>query len=606
MTGIFGFLGTDLPSAERARSAFESIRPGGEVIEVTGGFFRVSSRPGAVGYRWLGGDLHIVDGSASAYREFMAAKDGSELLDLEGVPRFTGNLISYSSVRRELQIASEWTGTFPLYYLPTRAGLAFSNHLRPLGNLVGRSVSPEGLIAFLLAAYTCAGRSLFEGISRIQAGQRVRVSADGTPIAITETSRLWAESDFAKGSSESEAVDATKALLESAVKREANGSSTALMASAGWDSRTLLGVLRGLRGGPAPVGYSHGDLASRELLITHNLVISSGLKHLTQALNPAMYQVAFIQKAMDSTENVIFPHWHWAGDRLAEHGIEQAMAGVYGEVMGGHYGRTMLLGGWRKVLAVGSGLLRAPGRASALSNEDVSEIRSFLRRGVLRRPWYLDADYWESLGRVGERLNADIDADISRLLNRGVNHPDALIEAFVSEHRGAQYINAQLLSCRGGTAVSFPFADRELLLYSTTLPLGYRLHNRLNQGILRRIAPDLLRRPLAATLLPAGSPILLQEGSRAARRLGERTVRILHRAFPSFIGLPRLTWANFEFLRHSECLEDVVDSLKQPVWDKVRLKGLLSDARRTGSTVEMHPISDQLMKIVTADRALSA
>jgi hypothetical protein len=278
-------------------------------------------------------------------------------------------------------------------------------------------------------------------------------------------------------------------------------------------------------------------------------------------------------------------------------------AGVYGEVLGGHYGRAMLLQGSAKMLEVLRGLLGRVADTPRASAAQLTALRRFLHLTHLPRPWSVRQDWWEAAHIDANDVNADIDRDLDRLKNRGVCTIDQFIEAYVSEHRGSQYINAQIRSCRAHTDVTLPFTDRRLLELTTAVPLGVKIHNRINRELLQRYAPSLLRYPMAATLAAGGRPLLVQEASRLARKALELGQWRVHSATGGRVAAPHLSWVNFEFLRSGAELSSIIEDLRAPLWDKPAMFRQVQALARNAA-VPTHPMSDQMMKIYTIDLAL--
>ena len=65
-----------------------------------------------------------------------------------------------------------------------------------------------------------------------------------------------------------------------------------------------------------------------------------------------MYSPERLRANLDFTENVVFPHWHTAGERAKDLNIQQITAGVYGEAFGGHYGPPWMLHGTKKMISI--------------------------------------------------------------------------------------------------------------------------------------------------------------------------------------------------------------------------------------------------------------
>ena len=64
-----------------------------------------------------------------------------------------GNIVIYDKLLNNAFIASEITGSFPLYYHKTDVGLVFSNLLKPLSNYLCTEVDYVGTIQFLTKTF---------------------------------------------------------------------------------------------------------------------------------------------------------------------------------------------------------------------------------------------------------------------------------------------------------------------------------------------------------------------------------------------------------------------------------------------------------------------
>jgi len=106
---------------------------------------------------------------------------------------------------------------------------------------------------------------------------------------------------------------------------------------------------------------------------------------------------------------------------------------------------------------------------------------------------------------------------------------------------------------------------------------------------------------MAATLLSANRSILSQEASRAFRKAIEVSMWNLHKLSKGLTRQPRMGWVNFQFLGKEGVFVDIIDSLKQPYWDKNKMKNVVASLENTN----YHSFSDMLMKIATIDYCLS-
>ncbi len=609
MPGIYGGVGLSPQQCEALRHEFAEAWTDCESVCLPGGILSGHAFGSRCALYTLSNGCHFaIDGEASLYRMAQAVtpaeisklfRMSSGRLELTGACK--GNVALVDMASGSWHLASEWAGTFPLYYFHRDNIFAFSSRLRPLARAFGAPHDPIGVLQFLLRGYTLAGRTHYQGIYRLMPGQVVSYNSFDRSLKVHETSRLWTDiaSDDPRHlwSDSGMAWDTLKKAAQQCLQGEEQH---ALMMSAGWDSRLLLAMLHCLDAHHVHT-YSYGDPGSRELRIAEAIGRSLGVEWHREPLNETIYALDALQQGFNRVENVFFPHWHRAGVYLAKTGVKCVSAGVYGEILGGHYGIPMLLQGREKMTAIATTLLGRPSRVATDSKEPCKQVYGFLRYRDVNKPGYLCQTFWENLPHSTEALNADINLTLQRFVKRGIVTADQLIEAFIAEHRGSQYISAQIRSCRGNLDIAIPFADRDLLFIASRIPLTRKIHNSLNRKILLSHAPDLLRFHTAATLVPAAMPIFLQEASRICRRLLDKGFWKLYFATNGRIGPFRTGWTNFEFLRHSPALHCLLQDLKSDIWDRKSLEHSFLNRERSHNR-RIYP--ETFLKIYTTDLIL--
>lgn len=556
------------------------------------------------------GSVVAVDGEMSIYRHAkQQAVDSKQCALFEHSARefsltalCKGNVVAVDRDSRIWRMAADVSGSFPLYYAVNRSGLLFSSSLRALNRITGARPDPIGVLEFLREGYTLHGRCLVDGVRRVLPGQVIIYDSETSHVSVTETSRLWTQLSGAPSESAHPLIEEAWHHLRGAVARSVKKTNrNVLMLSAGWDSRTLLAAMLERCGVDEVETFTHGDSDSREARIARHISNSCRVVHRHAPINDAIYDIAQLQSAFARVENVVFPHWHRSGRILSELGNACLVAGVYGETLGGHYGPATLLHGTAKIASVLRHLLPSSGNQPSYAYWSTRDIGDLLRLQRLERFWYLDQDWLDMTPDALAEINSDTDGALRRFKERGVETALQLIEAFITEHRGTQYINAQLLSARSGLDIAMPYTDRDLLEFATRVPFHLKIHNRMNRQMLRRHAAQLLRFPCAATLVPASSPIAVQEASRLARKSWEQMRWRCHFASGGVIGYPHLGWADFEFSRDGVAFRNIVEDLRCDWWDVDALKKFVSAVRDGTWRAPMHPVSDQLMKIYTVD-----
>jgi asparagine synthetase B (glutamine-hydrolysing) len=611
MPGIFGCAGLPSRFSEALGREFAAPWGGMESVVVPDGILGGHAFPPSRALHQAGGRFHFaVDGELALYsrahslaEESVAAgpPSAAPAAVLTGV--FAGNAAVVDSASRTWELAADWTGSFPVYYAERDGCLLFSSRLRPLARALEAPPDPAGIHEFLLGDYTFAGRTFFRGIQRVLPGQVLTFSPGSRHLTVRETSAAWAGLDPWRREDAAAASEAAWEALERAVRRRTEDADMqALMLSAGWDSRLLLAALLEGRGAETLLAYSHGDLRSRELKIVGAICRAIGLQWQAEPLAAPMYELEALRRCFERVEHVVFAPWYHAGVLLANAGARSVTSGVYGEVLGGHYGAAMLLRGARRVGSALGPLLGLPALTDPGGDAGRGEAIALLRRWVSGRPRFLADAFWAGASGLDEAMDADIAADLARLERRGVTTAHQLIEAFVAEHRGTQYINAQALTCRASVDVTIPFADRELLTLASRMPIALKVQNAVTRRILHRHAPGLVRFPTSASLLPAGMPILAQEASRAWRRLAEDTIWRLYHATRGRVGPLRTGARNLEFLRSGERLRDLVGDLRCDLWDRQALDRSLANAARFADRRPVFP--EPILKIYMTDLML--
>ena len=543
-----------------------------------------------------------VDGEYSIYTALCNTPE--ELFNYDGafiIPssKCKGNICIFDKNNNNLYIASDLLGSFPLYYAVNNNAFVFSSRIKPIAMYLKSTPDDTGIFEFLLNGYNIGKRTLYNDIHRLRPGETLSFNGHSHNLTIKIYSRLW--SSQSKYEFSKQLVDHASLLLRDSFDTNKR---TMLMMSAGWDSRTLLAAGIAAHKLDNFKAYTHGDIASRELGIVDRICEFTGVDLIKQELSSEMYKTDFLRSNLGYTENIVFPHWHWAGEIAKDLDIQQVAAGIYGESFGGHYGPPAILHGADKIVSVGKYLLkirRSKHRETSYKEDALNAASLLLRIPSIQKPWFISDDYWGScIQDVSKLINNDIDNLLLDYQQRGINTPEDYIEAFITEQRGTQYITAQLLSCRHHVDICLPYADRQYLEFSAHLPFEKKVHNILNKAVIKSLAPDLLRHPMAATLLPAKYPIICQETSRAARKLLETGLWSAHKISQGLIKEPRMSWVNFQFLSEGNTINEIIDSLHHPYWDKNKMRSYTSNMQHTS----MHPISDMLMKILTIDFCL--
>jgi len=511
-----------------------------------------------------------------------------------------GNVAIADINNQKLYIAADWNGSFPLYYTRTDRGFIFCSHLRPIAKLICAELDHVGIIQFTKFGYSLAGRTHFKGIHRLLPGQIIIYEYHNNNLIIYEGSRAWTNLH----KKVNEVVELTWGHLGKALQRCLESSKQhALMMSAGWDSRLLLAAFLEYIGTHNLLGYSHGDLKSREISIIMKILNSSGINYHLEPLEGTIYDLENLATGFNRVENIIHPFWHRAGVRLAEAGIDCVAAGIFGEGIGGYHSYGEMLPPRNRILFLAKKLLEKHKILPSKQNQQLDDVYDLLRIENLVKSWYIHNEYWKNFPELKSEINADIETSLNRFKMRGIRYADQLMDAFITEFVDSQYSMGQLLSCRAMLNIAIPFGDQEMLNLASQIPLSIKIHNSLNQTILRNNIPEFLNYPTAAVLVPARFPIFIQEITRILRKMFENIpwkLRFLmnEKFVPQFFG-----WDNFEFLSNDEALQILAYDIKSDIFDREAIKRVISESKNKmkHSMYYLHNLQNQIMKIYTTD-----
>lgn len=614
MTGVCGALGMEGPSADDLRREFTAIWDAAACETWSSGFLSVyPETPGIQRHSGRKDWLVAGDGETSVLDRLLGYAQWADGAHARGSspsvpPDWRGNGIMVKSDGTFAHLATEWTGTFPLYFCRTHPGFAFSSHLRPLARALGASRDYLGAVEFLRHGYILNGRTPFKRITRLLPGQSLTFSVREDQSYIEEHSNLWARPVRPKPSDVAEITEELWRRLRQATSRSLPARGLfGLMLSGGWDSRTLLALLRDLLPTSKILCYCHGDTRSREHELVRQMASRAGVGCQLREIDGSVWDPGVLKARFSKTENVAFPGWHAAGRWLSESEVRSLTAGLYGPTIGGHYGEPSVRTGVGQMLSLADRLRkhyvarlreRPFDTGQAAGKEEALQL---LRIESVGSHWYLAEDVDHSFADLKGLINADIEASLGRLDERGVVGMDAMIEAFRSESRSSQFTNAQLLSCRPDVDVVFPFIDRRVLKLATQLPLALKINNYLNQRLVGRVAPELLEYPMAATLVDASRPIWLQELSRLVRRGLEDWQWWYYMRSAGSSSVPAWGWVGFEFLRDGEAFRRIRLDLEADIWDRNSMERLEAKITSFSYKKRLHPVYDQMSKIYTLD-----
>ena len=493
-------------------------------------------------------------------------------------PDQAGTRIGWSETKRVLTVECDRLGTATVYLKQNRHRVLLSNRKENLAN-AGDEMDWAAIQQYLHTGFTINSTTFFKSIRQTEPGTSLTIQPGCEPaISASQTSPATTSPDH-------RAEQLLDQIADQLMHKLSSAPPSVLMMSAGWDSRTLL-----LGGTQNLVGaYTHGDLSSREIELARKLTGRQRLHHLFVDLQRSPIDVVLIEQMLDELGFAVFPIWYLAARNVQQWKNTPIMSGVLGELLGGHYG----------LMSWGSRVHKLSASLLLLSDQLITE--SHIRSGIdsyctpPASHWFVSdtgqAMLDENRARTGQRVREAIEQH-----HRNTGNWQRALEDFNMAHRARQYILKQAQAAAGSTGYSIPFADPVLADLTRCLPFPTRVHNRANQHLLKTRKPELLNESMAATLIPARYPILLQELSRAIRISRETLSRARGRE------KPRLGWFNYDHLYDGNLLHNLIDTLRADIWDRNRMHEAVNS--NPANRIDAGSTLDMLCKIKTVDHYL--
>lgn len=489
-----------------------------------------------------------------------------------------GTSFSYNDLQQTLAVECDRLGTGIVFWKRAGNHVLFSNRLE---NLVDAGSEPDwsSIQQYLHTGFTVGDTTFFKDVYQTLPNQRIEVQVTGSSVSLSASDRGTHSVDITHPDA---LIDQISAELSATLKAV---HPSILMMSAGWDSRTLLleseAEIRG--------AYSHGDLSSREVGLARKLSGGQRMDHLFADVRSAPITNALVDEMLEQLGFGIFPIWFAGARNVQQWKDAPIMSGVLGELLGGHYG----------IMSWGSRQQKLLSSVALISDSFIGEDRIRSIADDYSTPpmthWFVSDKGQEMLDKHrGETRQRSLDAIEACYKETGMWQ--RALEDFNMAHRARQYILKQPQTACSTVGYTIPFSSERLTDLVRALDFSYRVHNKTNRRILQSRRPSLLNAPMAATLVHAKYPVLLQEVSRVARVLSENAMSMLGRK------PPRLGWFNFEHLYDTDILHEMADSLSSPIWDKPKMHQTLRN--NPGNKVDAGATLDMICKIKTVDHHL--
>ena len=424
--------------------------------------------------------------------------------------RFNGmfGLAIWDVKKRRLLLARDPMGIKPVYYAICNGSLAFGSEIRPVCVALGEppGVDPAAVALFLRYRYTPAPRTMFKGIQKLAAGEKLVVENGQVHV-----SRYYqfAPEPFAPQPGPEEATEKLIELYKAAMKRHLiSDVPLGLLLSGGLDSGLLLALmsLYGRDWHTFSVGYG-SSFADDELEDAAKTARTYGAKHDAVHLTRETFEdvlpriVNVLEEPVASSS--IVPMYFVC--QRARENVKVALIGQgpdelfggYNRHLGVHYGAAWrALPGWLRT--PGAALARALPRNDTIkrglySLHEPDRLRRFQQvfslvsdnamQGLFRPELIADGEAtlaarcWEEYRPAFENLD---DLNAFQLLELRSSLPDELL------------MYGDKLSMAHALEVRVPYLDREVVEYVQQLGASFKVHHGVRKWLHREASKRLL------------------------------------------------------------------------------------------------------------------
>lgn len=496
-----------------------------------------------------------------------------------------GGLIRFRAREQSIAIHSDFLGTEIIYYRTIGSAILISNRIENLASLRRTSPDYAAVYQFLSGSFSVGSRTLLQEVYQNRPSSTIEYSAR-TGLVREVLHDSWYKGTSADAAEHRDfVVGRWRAVL-------ATLPSYIVMLSAGWDSRLLL------VGPNVSSTYTHGDLGSREVKLAFQIGAQRSLPMTYNPLVSCDYSAGRLAEMVERLGHAFFPHWYHAAEYCAQTSTHLLTAGLYAELVSGHYGIHSLSSGMRKLKNLSKSMLAAEMLDQMSDSEAIDLLVPLLSAGPSSKQWYMGEDWAEYFADVRQTFESDVRAVLEGYVAHRTTGAQEICERFRLEHSDRQYFVNQTRCALPFNGFYHPYADSELSQSTIRIPYRDRVNYKLSQWIVSHTDASLLEYPLAATLVKAKRPILVQEASRLAR-IGLEQLNVKSAANRHM----RLGWNNFQFLLAGSAFHDYVDSLRCPIWHK---QGMHEFVRRhTAIGGSAYSLLDMFGKILTIDHRIT-
>jgi asparagine synthase (glutamine-hydrolysing) len=425
----------------------------------------------------------------------------------------------WDSRSQRLLLARDRFGKKPLLYFEDRNRVVFASEFQAMLSVPGidRDLDTDALSSYFGYMSIAAPRTIYQRIKKVEPAHLLVREGSRTRVR-----RYWTLAFVPKKNiTESDAVECTKHLLRSAVKKRLMSEvPLGAFLSGGVDSSVVVGTMAGLSDGPVKtfsIGFD--DPQYDELPHARRVAEAFGCAHEEFVVRPDAVAVLpalvrhFGEPYADSSA---IPTWYLS--KLTREHVTVALNGDGGDEIFGGYGRHLansLAERWQKLPAAVREPAGRVARSRLVAEAGGRRLARFadaanLTRAQRYRVWagVFTADLMKDISTAAQRDERVVPAEFD-----AARHLDA-VDAFLSVDTRFYLptdllVKVDIMSMAHSLEVRSPLLDRHLAEFVATLPSTFKLRRLTTKHLLKKAAQGLvpdanLRRAKRGFAVPIG------------------------------------------------------------------------------------------------------
>jgi asparagine synthase (glutamine-hydrolysing) len=516
----------DAAAGSRPRAALGNQRL--SIIDVAGGHQPIANEDGTI-WTVLNGEIYNfkeLRARLSALGHLFATQSDTEVI-VHGYEQWGGGVVDeldgmfalavWDGRTDRVLLARDRFGKKPLLYFEDETRLAFASEFQALLPVPGidREIDVAALGTYLAYMSVPAPRTIYRRVKKLSPAHLLTRDRTGSRMH-----RYWSLAFTPKRNvSEAEAVDCTKHLLRSAVKKRLMSEvPLGAFLSGGVDSSVVVGLMAELSGRPVKtfsIGFD--ELQYDELPYARRVAMAFGCEHQEFVVRPAAVEILpalarhFGEPFADSSA---IPSWYLA--KLTRQHVTVALNGDGGDEIFAGYGRHLgndLAERWQKLPAPFRISAGRVGRSRLLAEIGGRRAARFagaaaLSRSDRYRAWAgaFSADLIGELSPIAQSEESVVPREFEK-----ARHLDA-VDSFLAVDTNV-YLPSDLLvkvditSMAHSLEVRSPLLDRALAEFVASMPASFKLRRLRTKHLLKKAAAGLvpeanLRRPKQGFAVP--------------------------------------------------------------------------------------------------------